>query len=152
MVAIKYDDGKVMLQCIDPLAELELGEVLTFGAREYGENNWREGFVYSRVVGALRRHLNAFLRGEDRDPKSGRLHTAHIMACSMFLTNFQLSGTGTDDRIKPLRPIVSAPFGRPIADYTAELESRDNRETRVDRQVFGQSEDFTKAFEELTNE
>ena len=42
--------------------------------------------------------LLAFLDGEDRDPESGLLHTAHIAWHGLALTAFLLRGVGTDDR------------------------------------------------------
>jgi len=61
-----------------------LAMVLTSGAAEYEDNNWRH-VDPERFIGAAHRHLNARSQGEHWDPKSGLLHSAHLMANAMFL-------------------------------------------------------------------
>lgn len=87
----KNDAGKVRADLTKPLAEREVWAVKTFGAIAYGDDNWKnvEPFV-SRYMGALKRHINAFERGERFDPESG-LHTlAHAQACIDFLLSDEL--------------------------------------------------------------
>lgn len=97
---VKFDADKPMLDLISPRAEEGLGLVLTYGASKYRPHNWRKGLEWSRVVAALKRHLNAFERGEDLDPESGLPHIDHVMCNAMFLSEFQKTGTGTDDRYR----------------------------------------------------
>lgn len=86
---IKHDAGKPRFDLIDPGAELALVEVLTLGAQKYSPENWR--FVERwRYEAAMGRHLNARRRGELLDPESGKPHTAHAMACLMFLLVWDL--------------------------------------------------------------
>lgn len=98
--AVKQDADKIRLELVSAEALEELGRVLTFGAKKYAEHNWRKGLAWSRISGAALRHLTAFQRGEDRDPETGLLHVAHAMCCCMFLAEYQLAATGTDDRWK----------------------------------------------------
>lgn len=96
--AIKDDDGKLPLELL-PFDALEaIADVLKFGASKYVENNWRGGFKYSRIYGALLRHVIKWWRGEDKDPESGLSHLAHAGCCVLFLIHFTLTGTGTDNR------------------------------------------------------
>ena len=88
---LRYNDGKPMFECLEPEASREEALVLTDGAREYGKFNWMKGLPFTETLGSLFRHANAIARGEDRDPKSGRLHSAHIMANARFLTYFMLN-------------------------------------------------------------
>lgn len=99
--SLKKDDGKPPFELLDPWFMLETVKVLGFGAKKYAANGWRKGISYSRVIGALHRHLNAIERGEDCDPETGLLHTAHLACEAMFLGAFQLLGRkDLDDRVK----------------------------------------------------
>lgn len=83
---------------IDPLAREELAKVAGFGSRKYDRGNYLKGYNYSLAIDALHRHLMAFEAGEDRDPESGQLHTAHVAWHGLALTSFVLRGVGVDDR------------------------------------------------------
>lgn len=82
----------------DPLAFMELARVYGFGEEKYDRYNYLKGYRWSLSVDALLRHLFAFLSGEDRDPESGLLHTAHVAWHGQTLTSFILRGIGEDDR------------------------------------------------------
>lgn len=104
--AHKLDGGKNRLDLIDPVWIEEVGRVLTFGAGKYQDWNWARGMNWSRTIAATLRHVFAMMRGEDRDPETGLLHSAHASACLMFLTNYMLTGTGKDDRWKQQKPVT----------------------------------------------
>lgn len=74
-----------MMELLDPEWELEVAKVLTFGAQKYAPNNWREGIRVTRLIGAIKRHLNAIERGEDYDEETGLHHAAHLGCEVMFL-------------------------------------------------------------------
>lgn len=97
---VKHDTGKLPWDLISVPAMDELLRVLEFGRKKYDAHNWRKGMAWTRLISAAGRHLFAFLRGEDRDPETGYLHTAHLMCCAMFLTEYALLKRGTDDRYK----------------------------------------------------
>lgn len=82
----------------DPLAYMELARVYGMGEAKYSRYNYLKGYQWSLSVDALLRHLFAFLSGEERDPESGLLHTAHVAWHGLTLTSFQLRGIGEDDR------------------------------------------------------
>jgi hypothetical protein len=97
----KHDQSKPRLNLLSRPALCGIGEVLGFGAEQYGENNWRQGFEYSRLIGAALRHILAYNDGEDLDPESGKSHIDHALCCLMFLSDQIKRGTGIDDRYKP---------------------------------------------------
>jgi len=95
---IRFDDGKVRHDLLSSNAINELSKVLTFGAQKYAAHNWRKGMAWSRVIGSLKRHLNAIERGEDFDHETGVLHAAHVMCNAMFLTDYYKIYPEGDDR------------------------------------------------------
>lgn len=96
----KYDEGKIRLELLSVPALIEIGKVMTFGATKYDDHNWRKGFKWSRLYGALLRHIFAHLNGQDKDPETGISHLAHAGCCLMFLLEHEISGLGQDDRYK----------------------------------------------------
>lgn len=98
--ATKHDGQKVMVELVEPGFVVEVGRVLTFGARKYAPNNWRKGLPWSRTLGATLRHLFAWAKGEEADPESGLPHLAHAACNLMFLMEWSRTGSGEDDRIK----------------------------------------------------
>ncbi len=96
----KLDKDKVQLELLSPIALTEIGKVLTFGAKKYASWNWAKGIKYTRVLGAIMRHLLAYMGGEDKDPESGLSHIAHLMTNCMFLLHFEKIRPDLDDREK----------------------------------------------------
>lgn len=92
----------------DPLAMMELAKVYGMGEEKYARYNYLQGYPWSLSVDALFRHLLAFLGGEEVDPESGLLHTAHVAWHALTLTSFQQRGVGTDDRAPRLTAKQSA--------------------------------------------
>jgi len=85
----KLDSGKNRLDLIPPASTEGIGLVLTFGAEKYSAYNWAKGIKFSKIIGALKRHLLAVEKGEDVDPESGLLHADHIACNAAFLQTFQ---------------------------------------------------------------
>ncbi len=96
--AYKNDDGKPRVELIPPLALMEIGRVLEFGAKKYGANNWRNGMDWSRFHGAALRHLLAWFGGESKDAESDLSHLAHAACCLLFLMECEAKQIGCDDR------------------------------------------------------
>jgi hypothetical protein len=82
----------------DPWAMDELARIYGFGEQKYDRFNYLKGYDWSLSIDALKRHLSAFERREDRDEESGLLHTAHVAWHGLALTSFVLREVGTDDR------------------------------------------------------
>lgn len=90
--ARKDDQGKARFDLVPDLAESAIVDVLTYGARKYGENRWR-GLpnARGRYFAAARRHLSAWRRGESLD-ESGLPHLAHAAVSLLFLLELELTG------------------------------------------------------------
>lgn len=102
----------------DPLAMMELARVYGYGEGKYDRFNYLKGYPYSLSIDALYRHFLAFQSGEDRDPESGLLHTAHVAWHALALTAYLLRGDHPefDDRPKRTLRIVCAECGGPWDD------------------------------------
>lgn len=77
--------SKAMFQLIPPESEEAIARVMTYGLKKYEPRNWEKGLPWSEIVGSLRRHLNAFLQGEQLDSESGLPHVWHLHANSAML-------------------------------------------------------------------
>ena len=93
----KSDTSKNPLDLLPVDALQAVGAVLQYGATKYEPRNWEKGLSWSRVYGAILRHLFAWWRGEDRDPESGLTHLSHAACCLLFLLTYELRKTGKDD-------------------------------------------------------
>lgn len=85
----KDDDGKLRYDLNPVSAEYALASVLTFGARKYGDNNWREGIAYSRLIAASKRHFEKWRAGETYDEESGLPHLWHLLTDIAFLIEYE---------------------------------------------------------------
>lgn len=94
----KYDSGKPRMDLLVPEAEELTAQVFSFGAEKYGDYNWAKGINYSRLHGALRRHLAAWARGIDADEESGLSHLGHASCCLQMLIWMQIHRKDLDDR------------------------------------------------------
>lgn len=96
--AVKFDTGKLRFDLIPPECTKELARVYTIGANKYGDDNWRQGMEWKRIVGALERHLNAWKLGERYDQTDGQEHLASVAWCAFSLLYYQMYNIGKDDR------------------------------------------------------
>ncbi len=82
----KHDHGKPMWNLLPVRAMASIVDVLTFGAKKYAPNAWRDvPGGRERYLAAAYRHLTAYHAGELRDPESGLPHLAHAACCLLFL-------------------------------------------------------------------
>lgn len=95
---LRFNDGKLRYDLEPAFAHQEYVRVLTFGASKYDANNWRKGMAWSKVIASLKRHMAAIDAGEDYDPESGILHSAHIQCNAAFLTEYYKIYPQGDDR------------------------------------------------------
>lgn len=100
MSGIKHDNEKNKLQLLPIISLEKIGDIFTFGAAKYGEYNWSKGILYSRIYGALLRHLFAWIRGENIDDESGKSHLHHAGACILMLIEMEELRKDLDDRPK----------------------------------------------------
>lgn len=69
------------------------------GALKYGRSNYRAIGVRSTIyVDAAKRHLNAWLEGEECAPDSGVPHLGHALACIAIIVDAEAAGKLNDDR------------------------------------------------------
>lgn len=78
---------KALLVALDPFLEHEAGLGMRYGAEKHGINNYREMDVKASqyILDALKRHLNAYLRGEQLDSESSVNHLACVLNNLNFL-------------------------------------------------------------------
>lgn len=105
----KYDQDKVRYDLITPEEEESWARVLTYGAHKYSGWQWTHGIEYSRLYGALRRHIAAWYAGEELDPESGLPHLAHAMCCLQFLMAMPRLHPELDDRPSKVLPRAPQP-------------------------------------------
>ena len=82
----KRDAGKPRCDLLPPRAMLAVGQVLEYGARKYAADSWKQvpdGKM--RYLGALLRHLFAYMVGERLDPESKLPHLAHAACNALFI-------------------------------------------------------------------
>ena len=74
------------------------------GAGKYGPYNWRiEGkeILATQYIDACKRHLDAWVEGEEKAPDSKVHHLGHAIACLCMILDAQSGGFLQDDRPKP---------------------------------------------------
>jgi hypothetical protein len=96
--AAKNED-RVPLDLLEPVADEQIARALQQGAQKYGRRNFTKTPIEARVYGAaMRRHLAAWLEGEDNAPDSGVHHLGHVGACVHVVLKAIESGSFVDDR------------------------------------------------------
>ncbi len=100
---VKFDKDKLRFDLTPPEVEEALATILTFGANKYGDRNWEKGMDWGRLYAAMKRHLNAWRKGEKLDPESGCPHLWHAFTCLSFLVTYETRGAGKDNITHELR-------------------------------------------------
>lgn len=109
---MRKDAGKVRLDLVPADALWELGKLYTFGATKYEPRGWEKGMAYSRIIGAMKRHLEKLEMGSDYDTGpggSGCHHGAAIAFGAFALMAYHFRGMDKefDDRAKNPHPDVA---------------------------------------------
>lgn len=95
---------KPQLQLLPPVFNEAVAAALSHGADKYGPWNWRENKVEMMTyLGAMKRHIDALLDGEDLAPDSGVHHLGHIAASCAIVLDAGKHGTLVDNR-PPQKP------------------------------------------------
>lgn len=97
-IAQHYDEGKPPLALLPPAGLREVAKVMAYGARKYGQWNWRKGNTYLNFCNSALRHIYAHLDEETVDPESECLHLAHAACNLLFMLQWMTDGNVTDDR------------------------------------------------------
>ncbi len=58
------DSGRGMPELISPFMEARLAQLMERGAEKRGARNWEMGFPFGRTLRSLKRHVNAYQRGD----------------------------------------------------------------------------------------
>ena len=95
---LKFDTDKPGLDMLPYEALVQMAKVLDFGKIKYHKWNWTEGISYTRLISASLRHINAYNRGESKDPETGLSHIAHAAVNLCFLLWHEKFRTDLDDR------------------------------------------------------
>lgn len=116
---LRFNEGKLRYDLVEPHAFRDFVEVLTDGANKYFDRNWERGLSWTSVLASLKRHIAAIEMGEDRDPESGRLHIAHAACNVHFLNAFYYTFPQGDDRPKRIlnRPNIGLDIDGVLADF-----------------------------------
>jgi hypothetical protein len=97
---IKHDGGKPRTELIPTEFMIEVAKALTFGANKYGDNNFRNGLSYTRLLGAAKRHIELELAGIEQDSESTHSHLAHAGASLAMYAFMKAHRPDLDDRFK----------------------------------------------------
>lgn len=115
----KHDDSqKLGLQYILAMPGLcSVAEVGDFGAKKYGQWNYKAGMPWMKLLGSCARHLVAVIKGEDLDQckpycvvlpngecermeHSHLPHLAHLAYDALMLLDYSFNHKELDDRYK----------------------------------------------------
>ncbi len=92
-------DKKVPLALCSPIAHAHWSLAQYAGMCKYQAWNWRiAGVRSSTYISAMKRHLDAYVSGEEYDPVDGTHHLGNIMACAAILLDAQAADKLNDDR------------------------------------------------------
>jgi hypothetical protein len=90
---------KPQLQLIPPALNDETAKALSRGAVKYGPWNWRENKVeLMTYLGAMKRHIDCLIEGEDIDPDTGAHHLGCVAAGCGIVLDARKHGTLVDNR------------------------------------------------------
>ena len=94
-VGIKHDQEKDRWDLLPWQATQQIVKVLTYGARKYTPDNWKQvRDSRIRYFAASMRHIVAWFLGERLDPESGLSHLAHAGCCILFLLDKETTEEG----------------------------------------------------------
>lgn len=91
------DSSMTTLLCLEKLLNISLNKDSLIVK---GEHNWKKGLPVVEICESLKRHLDAFMEGEDLDPESGISHVGHIQCNAMFLAWMLQNKPELDNRFK----------------------------------------------------
>jgi hypothetical protein len=131
---LRFNQGKSRHDLVPAYAQEQFAKVLTKGAEKYAERNWELGMKWSKVLSSMERHLQAIKRGEDYDPETGLLHSAHVMCNASFLTEYYKIYPQGDDRphLYLKRPKIGLDIDEVLCDWVGGWQKKFGKHNEVD--------------------
>lgn len=83
----KDDKQKPRVDLIPVEFQIGVGKALGYGAKKYGEHNFRAGISFTRLLAAAKRHIELELAGVKQDRDTGEPHW-HNAAASLAMYAF----------------------------------------------------------------
>ncbi|HWY34913.1 MAG TPA: dATP/dGTP diphosphohydrolase domain-containing protein [Nitrosopumilaceae archaeon] len=100
----KFDTDKLRVELLPVTGLLLQADVYTRGAKKYDDNNWRKGIKWTRILGAMMRHLLWYMAGETYDPEDGQHHLASLAWGANTLMEYEFTHKELDDRYIAVEP------------------------------------------------
>ena len=132
---LRFNENKVRHDLLEPFAIEELAKVFTKGAEKYEPRNWEKGMQWSKVIASLKRHVNAFERGEDFDfdpscnackegtckSHTGLFHMAHAAWNALALVSYYKKYPQGDDRVRTYmnHPKIGLDIDEVVCDWVS---------------------------------
>jgi hypothetical protein len=82
---VKFDQEKLRVDLLPWVSIIAVARVLSYGSKKYGCRNWEKGISFSRLVGAMLRHLLLWLCGQEFDKETKLPHVFHMATNAMML-------------------------------------------------------------------
>lgn len=158
---LRYNTNKVRMDLLPPFALQEIAKVFTYGAEKYtirdketgkvlvpGDDNWKKGLGWMGVIASAKRHIEAWVSGEDTDKESSLFHIAHAATNLMFLLEFYRIYPQGDDRPHPYLkpPKIGLDIDEVLADWVGHWTSYHGQELP---EFWSFDREIGKKFEEL---
>jgi hypothetical protein len=107
VTANKDDSQKPKLSKLMPQFQEEMAFIRANGDAKYGEDDWKRGMPFSKLVDSAQRHINQIKQGIRWDGGiggDGREHSAHVATCMEMLHHYQnIRVYGEFDDLDPSR-------------------------------------------------
>lgn len=122
---LRYNAGKVRHDLLEPFAINELAKVFTKGSEKYSDHNWLKGMKWSTMLASMKRHLNAYERGEDFDPETGLYHMAHVAWNALGIVSYYKFHPNLDDRFgkQKFHPNIGLDIDEVLADFVGHYDA-----------------------------
>lgn len=121
--------AKVPMGAVPPVAIAHESLAFYDGELKYGFRNYRDKQVRARIyVDACKRHLDAWLDGEETAEDSGVHHLGHARACLGIILDAQENETLIDDR-------VPGPFSKVVKRLEGWVAKRNEKQRELDKKA-----------------
>lgn len=123
--AVKADQNKPRTDLIPPEGVLGLADLYAVGAEKYADRNWEKGMDYTRLLGAMERHMLAYKAGENYAPDDKQHHMLSVAWCAFAIFTFDCRDMADEWDDRPFRNEADAPS---YTDHVAQVANLDNKE------------------------